>query len=86
MKKKKTFFYGHLQEEIYVEQPPLHNDGTNHVCLFKKALYGLKQAPRIWFYTLSMFLEKLGFTALAADMGQSLYDSIFILRSTPTIY
>ena len=44
-----ALFYGQVQEEIYVEQPPLYNDGTNRICLLKKALYGLKQVPRIWF-------------------------------------
>nr|GEY59383.1 integrase, catalytic region, zinc finger, CCHC-type, peptidase aspartic, catalytic [Tanacetum cinerariifolium] len=45
---KKTFLYGPLKEEVYVNQPdgfvdPYHPDKV--YCL-KKALYGLKQAPR----------------------------------------
>ena len=74
-----ALFYGQVQEEIYVEQPPLYNDGTNRICLLKKALYGLKQVPRIWFYTLSMLLENLGFTPLAADMAVYLRQHTYII-------
>lgn len=30
------FLYGQVQEEIYVEQPPLYNDGTKRVCVYLK--------------------------------------------------
>nr|GEX31046.1 integrase, catalytic region, zinc finger, CCHC-type, peptidase aspartic, catalytic [Tanacetum cinerariifolium] len=45
---KTTFLYGHLKEEVYVNQPdgfvdPYHPD---KVYRLKKALYGPKQAPR----------------------------------------
>ncbi|GKD31651.1 putative ribonuclease H-like domain-containing protein [Tanacetum coccineum] len=45
---KTSFLYGHLTEEVYVNQPdgfvdPYHPD---QVYRLKKALYGLKQAPR----------------------------------------
>ena len=45
---KTTFFYGDLEEEIYITQP----DGfkvagkENWVCKLNKSLYGLKQSPR----------------------------------------
>ncbi|GKF65531.1 retrovirus-related pol polyprotein from transposon TNT 1-94, partial [Tanacetum coccineum] len=55
---KRTFLYGHLKEEVYVNQPdgfvdPYHLD---KVYRLKKALYGLKQAPRAWYDELSNFL------------------------------
>jgi hypothetical protein len=45
---KSAFLHGHLEEKIYMHQPPLFEDGSNRVCLLKKSLYGLKQAPREW--------------------------------------
>nr|GEV37643.1 retrovirus-related Pol polyprotein from transposon TNT 1-94 [Tanacetum cinerariifolium] len=55
---KKAFLYGHLREEVYVNQPdgfvdPYHPD---KVYRLKKALYGLKQTPRAWYDELSNFL------------------------------
>jgi hypothetical protein len=41
-----------------------------------KALYGLKQSPRIWYYTLTTFLESLGFTPLDSDL------SVYIKENT----
>ncbi|GJY95221.1 retrovirus-related pol polyprotein from transposon TNT 1-94 [Tanacetum coccineum] len=54
---KTTFLYGHLKEEVYVNQPdgfvdPYH---PNKVYRLKKVLYGLKQAPRAWLYELYTF-------------------------------
>ena len=43
---KTAFLYGHIDEEIYIEQP----DGftipgrENEVCRLNKCIYGLKQA------------------------------------------
>lgn len=44
-----AFFYGDIEEEIYIHQPPGFIDATfpNHSCLLKKALYGTRQGPRI---------------------------------------
>nr|GEY08109.1 hypothetical protein [Tanacetum cinerariifolium] len=61
---KTTFLYGHLKEEVYVNQPdgfvdPYHPD---KVYRLKKALYGLKQAPRAWYDELSNFLVSKGFS------------------------
>ncbi|GJY15585.1 retrovirus-related pol polyprotein from transposon TNT 1-94 [Tanacetum coccineum] len=55
---KTTFLYGHLKEEVYVNQrdgfiDPYHPD---KVYRLKKALYGLKQAPRAWYDELSNLL------------------------------
>ena len=47
--------YGFLDEEIYIMQPTIFEDGTTWVCFLKKALYGLKQSPRVWYQTLLDF-------------------------------
>ena len=54
------FFNGFINEEVYVEQPPVFENFNfpNHVFKLKKALYGLKQAPRSWYERLSKFLLK----------------------------
>ena len=37
-----ALLYGFLDEEIYIMQPIMFEDGITRVCFFKKALYGLK--------------------------------------------
>ena len=64
-----AFLYGFLDEEIYIMQPTMFEDGTTRVCFLKKALYGLKQAPRVWYQTLLDFLRKLDFHKTEADHG-----------------
>ncbi len=64
-----AFLYGFLDEEIYIMQPIMFEDGTTRVCFLKRALYGLKQAPRVWYQTLLDFLRKLDFHKTEADHG-----------------
>ncbi|GJZ50422.1 retrovirus-related pol polyprotein from transposon TNT 1-94 [Tanacetum coccineum] len=66
---KTTFLYGHLKEEVYINQPdgfvnPYHPD---QVFRLKKALYGLKQAPRAWYDELSNSLVSKGFSKGSID-------------------
>ena len=44
---KSVFLNGYINEEVYVDQPPVFEDHKhpNHLFKLKKALYGLKQAP-----------------------------------------
>ncbi|GJW42779.1 retrovirus-related pol polyprotein from transposon TNT 1-94 [Tanacetum coccineum] len=51
---KSAFFYGKIEEEVYVCQPPGFEDPCfpDRVYKVEKALYGLHQAPRAWSETL----------------------------------
>lgn len=64
-----AFLHGHLEEEVYMDQPPGFDDFTKPHYIYKldKSLYGLKQAPRAWFARLSNKLIDLGFSASKAD-------------------
>ncbi len=64
-----AFLYGFLDEEIYIMQPTMLEDGTTGVCFLEKALYGLKRAPRVGYQTLLDFLKKLDFHMTEADHG-----------------
>jgi hypothetical protein len=82
---KTAFLYGDVQEEIYVEQPTGYeepsaegDDPVVTVCKLVKALYGLKQSLRIWYYTLTTFLESLGFTPLDSDLSVYIKDDTII--------
>nr|GFB84940.1 retrovirus-related Pol polyprotein from transposon TNT 1-94 [Tanacetum cinerariifolium] len=66
---KIAFLYGHLKEEVYVNQPdgfvdPYH---PGKVYCLKKTLYGLKQAPKAWYDELSNFLVSKVFSKGSID-------------------
>jgi hypothetical protein len=65
-----AFLQGELDEEIYMEQPPLFKNPENpNKCLrLKKALYGLKQGSRVWNQKLDKAMKKFG-------LEQSKYDT-----------
>lgn len=62
-----AFLHGELNETVYIEQPPIINDGTDRVWKLKRSLYGLKQAGRQWHQKLSSELKKLGFERAGYD-------------------
>lgn len=62
-----AFFYGFLDEDIFVNQPEGYVIDAALVCHLRKALYGLKQAPRVWYALLSEFLQGLEFMKTDAD-------------------
>lgn len=78
-----AFLHGHLEEEVYMQQPSGFEDVTkpHYTCKLDKSLYGLKQAPRAWFARLSQKLIDLGFSASKADT--SLF---FFLKENITIF
>ncbi|GJZ69392.1 putative ribonuclease H-like domain-containing protein [Tanacetum coccineum] len=60
---KSDFFYGKIEEEVYVCQPLGFEDPDfpDRVYKVEKSLYGLHQAPRAWFETLSTYVLDNGF-------------------------
>ncbi|WVZ17444.1 hypothetical protein V8G54_010426 [Vigna mungo] len=60
---KSAFLHGHLEEEVYVKQPPGFSSEENKHKVYKlnKALYGLRQAPRAWNKRINDFLISQGF-------------------------
>jgi histone deacetylase 1/2 len=71
-----AFLYSHLEEEVYMQQPPGFEDTSKlgYVCKLDKALYGLKQEPRAWYSWLSRKTITLGFQASKADTSLFLYN------------
>ena len=64
-----AYLNGVLDEDIYMEQPPYHEekDRSHYVVKLKKSLYGLKQAGRKWYDSLRHSLAEVGLTRSAAD-------------------
>lgn len=75
---KHAFLHGHLDEEVYMRQPPgfCHPDFPNHIYRLRKALYDLKQALCAWFHQFSSFLLKIGFVISWADSPLFIYRAI----------
>jgi hypothetical protein len=62
-----AFLNGELTEEVYVQQPPGHEQAGGWVCRLQKALYGLRQAPWAWHAKIRGILLAAGFEESAAD-------------------
>jgi len=68
---KTAFFFGELDEEIYLEQPEgfVVKGQENKVCRLRKAIYGLKQAALQWNKQLHKSLLEMGFLRCKSDPG-----------------
>jgi hypothetical protein len=65
---RNAFLNGRLEENIWVMQPPLYDDGDPSVgCHLRMALYGLRQAPKVWYDEIHSSLTGLGFIPSVAD-------------------
>ena len=66
---KTTFLHGHLEEEIYMQQPEglVKNGKENLVCRLKTSLYGLKQVPREWNQMFNSFMIDHGYHKTQAN-------------------
>ena len=71
-----AFLQGHLEEEVFMSQPPgfVDKDNPKAVCKLRKAIYGLKQAPRAWYNELRTFLLQSGFNNSLADASLFVYN------------
>ena len=76
-----AFLHGEIDEDTYVEPPPVPSESMQEiydckdakefptvVCKLLKALYGLKQSPRLWQLKLRKELEALGYVPIEADI------------------
>ena len=66
---KSAYINGHINEEVYVSQPPgfENYEHPNYVYKLKRALYDLKQAPKAWYERLRKFLLEQGFSRGKVD-------------------
>jgi hypothetical protein len=64
---RNAFVQGHLEEGIYMQQPPGFDDGTGSVLTLNRSLYGLKQAPIVWHQMLTAHLFDLGSAQSQSD-------------------
>nr|XP_051202059.1 uncharacterized mitochondrial protein AtMg00810-like [Lolium perenne] len=70
-----AFLHGHLQEQVYCQQPIgfVDTERPDDVCLLSRSLYGLKQAPRAWYQRIAGFLHQLGFRSTRSDASMFVY-------------
>ena len=64
-----AFLNGHLEEEIYMEQPEgyIKPEQEHLVCKLKKSIYGLKQSSRCWSKAFTGFMTEIGFKQSTLD-------------------
>ena len=64
-----AFFYGDLEEEIYMRQPKGYEQigKKDHLARLKKGLYGLKQGGWQWNKKLHAAMTKFGYMWVSVD-------------------
>lgn len=73
---KNAFINGHLEEDIYMMQPPGYvSTDKSQVCKLHRSLYGLKQAPRAWHDRLKLALKQFGFSPSRCDSSLFIHTS-----------
>lgn len=79
-----AFLHGHLQENVFMSQPPGFRDEIypDYICHLKKSLYGLKQSPRAWFKRLRDFLLEVSFKEGLSDSSLFIYIDDIIVPSS----
>lgn len=71
-----AFLHGHINEEVYVTQPPrfINANIPSYVCKLKKSIYNLKQAPQAWYQELRDFLFQVSLVPTQSDMSFFVYN------------
>jgi hypothetical protein len=72
---KTAYLNSPLEEEIYMVQPYLFEEGKDKVCKLNRAIYGLKQSAKCWNQRLTRVLIDFGFEQLKSE------PCIFVHRS-----
>lgn len=72
-----AFLNGHLDETIYMCQPPgFSTPGLQDlVCLLNRTLYGLKQSPRAWYQEIDTFFLSSGWQRSSQDHNLYFFNS-----------
>ena len=77
-----AFFYGDMEEELYMAQPEGYVMDPNLVCKIQRGLYGFKQSPRNWYARILKTLEEFGLIMLESDnsvfMGEGVIIAIYV--------
>jgi transposase InsO family protein len=76
---KCAYFYGDLDEEIYMRPPLGFGSKSGFVWRLHKAMYGLKQSGRQWYIALDEKLRQLGFIRLSSTNCVYMYHGSAIL-------
>ena len=68
---KSAFLNGPLDEEVYIQQPPVYEviGSEDKVFRLRKTLYGLKQVPRAWNKRIDSFLNYEDFKKCTLEHG-----------------
>ena len=68
---KSAFLNGPLDEEVYIQQPPVYEviGSEDKVFRLRKTLYGLKQVPRAWNKRIDSFLHGEAFKKCTIQHG-----------------
>ena len=92
-----AFLQGHLEDDVYMEQPPRFIDDASptHVFKLRKTIDGLRQASHAWYTELRNFLLTQGFKNSRSDTSLFIFhqnglthyllvyvDNIIITRSS----
>ena len=75
---KIAFFYGDINEKVYVKISHDYTIKKSIYCRFKKTLYKFKQNSRIWFNIFSIYLKQHEFLFLNVDQNVFFNDQIII--------